>query len=367
MGFELRDESKSRKLKPHAERNPNFSEYTDLNLYYAHEIVSGNYSYDDALKVYLNRASNNISYLTSKKVQAEYFEFKDKLAAGEDYTNTALYIKTKALLDRILADPDIEKNIPKEYWDAFSNFYGVNPAQLHHPHFYLGFEVELEQLEKCKLAESLVVLHCAARKPYSDNKGYKQYIGASREFRDFDVCILSLYPTMITPLDTSVRYPHICYDWPHIESPGMLYHYEAHNLRMLAYLIKRLKYKNVIFIEWGQMKHLHLLRDYYGIDYISLRELDMYSRWHRYLFSTKEIDENNELVKEWKGCQRQRVLCGSSASYQLMVDLFGQKMRKYFGCSPQYGIKNLSEEGLKWIGYPEYCIEPIKKEKIEEW
>ena len=138
MAFELRDEFKSRKLKPHAERNPNFSEYTDLNLYYAHEIVSGNYSYDDALKVYLNRASNNISYLTSKKVQAEYFEFKDKLAAGEDYTNTPLYIKTKALLDQILADPDIEKKYTERILGCVLKFLWGNPGSIAPPPFLFG-------------------------------------------------------------------------------------------------------------------------------------------------------------------------------------------------------------------------------------
>ena len=369
MKFDIRDENKLRKFRPHAERDTNFGELIDLNLYYEHELSPSNYSYKDALLVYLNRASNNISYLSSKKIQKKYFDFRNTyLKEGlEGARQTELYIETKALLDSILSHPDVDKNIPTKYWDKFSNFYGVNPAALHHPHFYQAFEVELEQLEKCKLAKHLVVCNCSNRKPYSDNANYRQYIKAAQETRIFDVCVLSLYPTMLTPFDVSCRYPHICYDWPHVESPGMLYHYEAHNLRMLAYLVHRLKYKSITIIEWGQMKHLHLLRDYYGIDYTSLRENKTYSKYHRYVFSTREFKDGN-LIQEWPGCQRQRILNGSAASAQFMVDRFGPKMKKYFGSASAHGIEKLSNEVLEWLEYDKNKLQSIiPEEKIERW
>lgn len=372
--FEIHAVEKIRKYKPHSERNAAFPELLDLNLYYKHEIPLGAYDYDDALTLYLNRASNNVNAAAGEYQKEKIKTFRNLYAEGglDAIKNTDLYIETKALLDRVLSNPDVEKNIPKEYWDKFSNFYGVNPAALHHWHFYQAFEKELADLEKCERSENLVVLHCSNRKPYGENKNYCKFLKCSKETRRFDVCVLSLYPTMVYPLDTSVRYPHICYDWPHVESPGMLYAYEAHNLRMLAYLVKRLGYKNVVIIEWKQMQHLHLLRDYYGIDYISLRESQAYANYHRWLFSTHEF-KDGDLVKEWLLVMRTRILQGSRATNLFMRDLFGEDLKQWF-INPQCGWDEVPDDVKEFCKFPEKRLKTfdninfkVQNNSIEEW
>lgn len=187
------------KQKPHAERNLNFDERVDLNLFYEHELTAANYTYVDALEVYLSRLVNYGSQLKAnvknKEKREEYLkqcgEFFELYEEGglEACKYLPLYKEAKLNLDTDLARPDVDKSIPKEYWDKFSNFLGASPAVLHHSHFYQAFEVELAELEKCKLAENLVVVHCARKKPYSEAHPYKYYIKTSMDFRDFDVCV----------------------------------------------------------------------------------------------------------------------------------------------------------------------------------
>lgn len=187
------------KQKSHAERNLNFDELVDLNLFYEHELTAANYTYEDALEVYLSRLANYGTQLQTnvknKEKREEYLkqcrEFFELYKKGglEACKGLPLYKEAKLNLDTDLALPNIDKNIPKEYWDKFSNFLGVSPAVLHHPHFYQAFEVELAELENCKRAENLVVVHCSRKKPYSEAHPYRYYMKCSMDFRDFDVCV----------------------------------------------------------------------------------------------------------------------------------------------------------------------------------
>ena len=174
------------------------------------------------------------------------------------------------------------------------------------------------------------------------------------------MCVLSLYPTMLTPIDFSPRYPHICYDWFHLESPQMQYHYEAHNLRMLAYLVRRLEYKNVVVIEAEHFKHLRLLKDYYGVDYISFREAadGMYFRYLKWLFSNKSFNENGEPV--FHGAfYKLRVLL-SPVTLHFLCDLFGDKMRQYFKGKPLE--TNIPTQAINYIQWAEEkCVKPLVK------
>ena len=359
------------KLKPHAERNLNFDERVDLNLFYEHELTAADYTYKDALEVYLSREGNYGGQLSANiknkekrkeyvKQCAELFEVLNEKGSLDACKELPLYKKAKLNLDKDLSHPDVDKSIPKEYWDKFSNFLGITPSVLHHPHFYHAFEVELAELEKCKLAENLVVVHCARKKPYSEAHMYKFYTKISMDFRDFDVCVLSLYPTMLTPIDFSPRYPHICYDWHHLESPQMQYHYETHNLRMLAYLVRRLKYKNVIVIEAEHFKHLHLLKDYYGVDYISFIEAadGMYFRYLKYLFSNKSFNEKGEPV--FCGSFYKLRVLANSITWSFLCDLFGDKMKQYFKGKPL--VTNISKEALNYIKWDEKKrVKPLVK------
>lgn len=340
-----------KKPKPYG-RPDGSNPLTDINLFYEHEIPEHKYTYKDALEVFVNREMNPIEF-NNKKGQPEYTNIEE----------TAEYKRAKKNLDELISAPGVDSNIPKKLWDKFSNFVGINPQKLHHPHFYLAFEKEMEVLEKCDRAEDLLVCHCSRVKPYIKNSNYTPYVKASRELRLFDVCVLSLYPTFLYPYDCSTKYPHICYDWPHLESPGMLYHYESHNLRMLIEVIRRLKYKRVIFLEFGQMKHIDILKTKFGFtNYIDIKDCEPYAKLHREIFKLPILS-------------RMRLLSGSYASALFLKDIYGSKMEgqigtgsKLFGCNGNPSWDFVPDEIKEKIGYPNGILTPDSVPScIDEW
>lgn len=363
--FKIQEESKFRKFRPIEKPNPKFDELTDLNLWYQHEIPKSEYSYEDALKVFINRLYNYFTIGSNdlnNAVKERKNELEKALESGdkEVIKETYFYKTAKEQLDKLLNDPEVDELIPKEYWDKFSNFYGITPDALHHPHFYIAFENEMRHLEKLQRSDTLLVCHCSAMKPYSKNKNYKKYIECSRETRLFDVCVLSLYPTILYPYDSSNKYPHLCYDWPHLESPGMLYHYEVHNLRMLVNMVRRLNYKRIIILQYGQMKHLNLLKDHYNLSYLNIQDCELYARLHNYKFSNKQMNDD---YKVYFGIARQRIL-GSTTSNLFLQDLFGKQVYPWFPAS----WNDIPKEILDFVGYPNGKMEPITKyPELEVW
>ena len=141
--IEPRDETKIRKFKPVGQRDENFNELTDLNLWHQHEISKAGYTYEDALGVFVNRLYNYKTVgnaETNGAILAARKELEEAVASGDGkrIESCELYKKAKTQLDNLLNIPGVDELIPKKYWDAFSNFYGINSDALHHPPFLFG-------------------------------------------------------------------------------------------------------------------------------------------------------------------------------------------------------------------------------------
>ena len=102
-----------------------------------------------------------------------------------------------------------EQIIDPKYWDDISNFFGMGTKLIFHPHLWLAFLEQLKSFEPT--SDCLVVCQCGGTKPYSNAKNKRWLVDASIKSKKFDLCVWSVMPIMITPIDFSVSYPFYFY------------------------------------------------------------------------------------------------------------------------------------------------------------
>ena len=295
-------------------------------------IQPGSFTFEDAVETLFRR---EIDRYVNNTLSAKKEQIKSNVSTLQTYQehgieavkDTTHYKVAVEEVNKFLSHPDVDKSIPKEYWDKFSNFTGVNQQVVCHPHFFQAFFNEVEELKNKEHSDTLVMTCCSNKKPYSSAQIYQRYIKASLGTSLFDFCILSVYPTMLTPIDTSVSYPHICYNWPHTDSESLLSFRSILCTFAIYYLIKNAGYKHVINLDFGHnFEHIKILRELFGINVINFYEQLTYKTIHEYLFSTKLNDGQYKLNV---GISKQRYMISGAAS-QFMLDLFGPALEPYF-------------------------------------
>ena len=302
-------------------------------------IQPGSFDFEDAVEIITikNLDNKNFNFCAQKSVYLNKFgdDGTESLKKYQEHgieavKDTKQYKVAVEEVNKFLSHPDVDKSIPKKYWDKFSNFIGVNQQVICHPHFFQAFFNEVEELKNKEHSDTLVMINCSNKKPYNSTPAYNRYIKASLGTRLFDLCILSVYPTMLTPIDTSVRYPHICYNWPHTDSESLLSFRSILCAFAIYYLIKNAGYKHVINLDFGhnstKIKHL---RDIFGINVINFYDFVPYKTIIYYIFSTKIIDPVTNTFKIYKGIPKLRFQ-SSQATSQFMLDLFGPALEPYF-------------------------------------
>lgn len=178
----------------------------------------------------------------------EFCKNKATQRANKDYNN---------LLENI---PDDHWLIPKENWVDVTEFFGTRAKAIFHYQFN---ELWFKALQKYEAtSENLILFSCSGAKPYSKNSTYKKYINKAKKYKCFDIAIVSSpNPVLLHPLDTSIQYPNIFYDFPHVESKELEDLMVQNNVQCLSYLINKHKYKKVILISLALKYYSRIIDD----------------------------------------------------------------------------------------------------------
>ena len=215
-----------------------------------------------------------------------------------------------------------EQIIDPKYWDDIANFFGMGSKLIFHPHLWLAFLEQLKSFEPT--SDCLVVCQCGGTKPYSNAKNKRWLVDASIKSKKFDLCVWSVMPIMITPIDFSVSYPFYFYDAGHYSSDA------TSNLEIetsvtygLTLLILAKKYKKIVFINnttWDDGNRLRYIEPFLkqsGIEYHNV-------------ITEADLQEFTKAMKN-RGLAKTRILCS-----RLAKDKF-------------FKIMNIDEEELKSI------------------
>lgn len=215
-----------------------------------------------------------------------------------------------------------EQIIDPKYWDDIANFFGMGSKLIFHPHLWLAFLEQLKSFEPT--SDCLVVCQCGGSKPYSHAKNKRWLVDASIKSKKFDLCVWSVMPIMITPIDFSVSYPFYFYEAGHYSSDA------TSNLEIetsvtygLTLLILVKKYKKIVFINnttWDDGNRLRYIEPFLkqsGIEYHNV-------------ITEADLQEFTKVMGNY-GLAKSRILCSRIAK------------EKFFK------IMNIDEEELKSI------------------
>ena len=193
-----------------------------------------------------------------------------------------------------------EQIIDPKYWGDISNLFGMGTNLILHPHLWLAFLEQVKSFEPS--SDCLVVCQCGAAKPYSNARNKRWIIEASLKSKKFDLCVWSVVPIMITPIDFSVSYPFYFYEAGHYSSEATSdFEQETSVTYGLMLLILLKKYKKIVFIDnttWrdgNRLRYIGPWLDKCGIEY-------------HHVISEKDLEECTKKVAGNKGLAKSRIL-----------------------------------------------------------
>jgi hypothetical protein len=221
----------------------------------------------------------------------------------------------------------IDKLIPQEYWDDIEKFNHPSLECLYHPHFRLAFE-KLKEIYKPN-SDVLVLCSCGGSKPYSNNQNYSVLLKASKAGY-FDLCILSIYPVFLHPLDISVAYPYCFYDWPHNESKKLEEIKDENKTHYLIEFLLKHSYKKIIFIHSGKLQNVISKLKEYNLNNIEIIDI----------LDDKEFVNDMEMM--FKNVWRSRIFRSNQIRIFLKKELHLEndpRIEEIFAYSPT-GLKN---------------------------
>ena len=215
-----------------------------------------------------------------------------------------------------------EQIIDPKYWDDIANLFGMSTKLILHPHLWLAFLEQLKSFEPT--SDCLVVCQCGGTKPYSNAKNKRWLVDASVKSKKFDLCVWSVIPIMITPIDFSVSYPFYFYEAGHFASNSTInFEVETSVSYGLMLLILAKKYKKVVFLNntsWEDEGNLRYIEPF-----LKQSEIEYHN-----VITEEDLQEFTKVMKN-RGLAKTRILCSRLAK------------EKFFK------IMNIDEEELKSI------------------
>lgn len=188
--------------------------------------------------------------------------------------------------------------VPQGDWTDCVVFNGCTVPNLCHPHHRLLWHRILQNYKPKH--DVLLVMSCIGSKPYSASRLMKQMVHLSK-LGWFDMAVMSFHPVPIEPLDASLMYPNIMYDWPHTESDSMMHVHAGLSASMWIEFLSRHHYKKVIFCLSQYDPHIEALQKIMKA-LPDIEMVNMYDSWqplHGFIYD-HYTSRGNAITSIWK-------------------------------------------------------------------